>query len=109
MSQERTSAGTTTDTPFTAAAGGPSSASADNSGQQHSSTTTFTCSEYDDLVEDLVTESPKISLSDLEARLEIIKPEDLEVIGLGNHLSWISCIVSSVSSSMSRLGNQSLR
>lgn len=58
---------------------GVSRSSAGEQGMHPSSTFTLTSSEYGELVEDLVTDSPKVSLADLEARLEIIKPEDLEV------------------------------
>lgn len=40
---------------------------------------TMTSNEYDDLVEDIVSDKPQLSLTDLEAKLDIISPEDLTV------------------------------
>jgi hypothetical protein len=40
---------------------------------------TFTSSEYDDLVDDIVSDKPQLALADLEAKLDIINPEDLTV------------------------------
>lgn len=45
----------------------------------HGTAVTFTSSEYDDLVDDIVSDKPQLNLSDLEAKLDIINPEDLTV------------------------------
>lgn len=62
--------------PIAAGGGGgqePRSAATDKTGG------TMTSNEYNDLVEDIVSDKPQLSLTDLEAKLDIISPEDLTV------------------------------
>jgi hypothetical protein len=44
---------------------------------------TFTSCEYDDLVEDIVSDKPQFNLTDLEAKLDIISLDDITVSRVG--------------------------
>lgn len=44
---------------------------------------TFTGSEYDDLIEDIVSDKPQLNLTDLEAKLDIISLDDITVSQVG--------------------------
>jgi hypothetical protein len=48
-------------------------------GSSSTSTTNLTSSEFEGLLEDLVHDSGQMKLADLESKLEIIRPEDLQV------------------------------
>jgi hypothetical protein len=59
---------------------GPASAGRNVSNTNNTAASnTFTSSEYDDLAEDIVSDTAALKLSDLEAKLDIISPEDLTV------------------------------
>jgi hypothetical protein len=45
----------------------------------HGTGVTFTSSELDDLMEDIVSDKPALNLCELEAKLDIISPDDLTV------------------------------
>lgn len=72
-----------------AAAAAAAASAGTNATAGTSSTGGLTSSEYEELVGEVVSESPHMNLADLEAKLEIIRPEDLQVwVGMRVQRGW---------------------
>jgi hypothetical protein len=67
----------------TAEPAGPSGDSNNATNNTNITHVTFTSSEYDDLVEDIVSDKPQLNLTDLEAKLDIISLDDITVSPVG--------------------------